>query len=88
MLEIYGSVTSCARQDASMLVKNPFWMLVASLLSIYLCTCCSHGLDLAFTSMVVTHFLAQLHISVAGSNVVAQAAGWQLDSNPTEEEMC
>lgn len=88
LLEIYRSRASCATQRASVLVKNPFWMPVTALLSIYLCTRYSHFLDLVFTSMAFTHFLAELQISLAGSDIAAHAAICQLDSNPTEEGMC
>lgn len=88
LLEIYGSGASCATEHARMLVKNPFWMPITCLLSIYLCTCYSYFLDLAFTSMALTHFLAQLQISLAGSGIAAHAAICQLDCNPADEVMC
>lgn len=55
------SRASCAAQHASMLVKNPFWMPVTALLST-LHSVSSHFLDLMFTSMALTHFLAQLQL--------------------------
>lgn len=55
------SRASCAAQHASMLVKNPFWMPVTALLST-LHSVSSHFLDLVFTSMALTHFLAQLQL--------------------------
>lgn len=88
LLETYESRASCATQQASMLVKNPFWVPVSALLSIYLCTYSSHFLDLVFTSTALTHFLAQLQILLAGSDIAAHAAICQLDSSSTEEEMC
>lgn len=69
-----------------MVVKNPFWMPVTALLST-LHSVSSHFLDLAFTSMALTHFLAQLQISQAGSDAAAHAAICQLGRNPAEEGM-
>lgn len=69
-----------------MLVKNPFWMPVTALLST-LHSVSSHFLDLVFTSMALTHFLAQLQLSLAGSGTAAQTTICQLGHNPAEEEM-